>query len=266
MEDADTRMNSQNNNNGAGNITPAGAAVARTIFQRALDACKLTWQNSHLQLILREDFSYHEDCADSELFDSQGLSLWDGKCVIRDLRLKNHFFCEYIVILTCVNVLKKGDDGVFNVVIKQLSLKVLVLSLQYPYIVGLMQERHNSIANTLELRLSCTNPLIFKNWVLRFYNKDKKVVGPSDLYNGNSYADNTVFMWKLPTTFHTASVFPVLFQNTFRLPVLVWMPYCLTATCGKLCDWLWSSCALWNTSSVNNNSSINNWSTKVSLT
>ena len=26
-------------------------------------------------------------------------------------------------------------------------------------IVGLMQERHNSIANALELRLSCTNPI-----------------------------------------------------------------------------------------------------------
>ena len=26
---------------------------------------------------------------------------------------------------------------------------------------GLVQERHNSIANALELRLSCTNPLIY---------------------------------------------------------------------------------------------------------
>ena len=29
-----------------------------------------------------------------------------------------------------------------------------------PYIEGLMQERRNSIVNTLELRLSCINPLI----------------------------------------------------------------------------------------------------------
>ena len=29
------------------------------------------------------------------------------------------------------------------------------------YIVGLVQERRNSIANTLELRLSCTNPSIY---------------------------------------------------------------------------------------------------------
>ena len=30
-----------------------------------------------------------------------------------------------------------------------------------PYIDGLMQERCNSIANALELRLSCTNPSIW---------------------------------------------------------------------------------------------------------
>ena len=30
-----------------------------------------------------------------------------------------------------------------------------------PYIDGLVQERHNSIANAMELRLSCTNPLIY---------------------------------------------------------------------------------------------------------
>ena len=29
------------------------------------------------------------------------------------------------------------------------------------YFNGLMQERRNSIANTLELRLSCINPLIY---------------------------------------------------------------------------------------------------------
>ena len=31
---------------------------------------------------------------------------------------------------------------------------------QFPYIDGLVQERHNSIAHALELRLSCTNPSI----------------------------------------------------------------------------------------------------------
>ena len=33
-------------------------------------------------------------------------------------------------------------------------------SVNCPYISGLMQERHNSIANALELRLSCINPRI----------------------------------------------------------------------------------------------------------
>ena len=35
---------------------------------------------------------------------------------------------------------------------------VIVPSLDDKYVVGLVQERRNSIANTLELRLSCTNP------------------------------------------------------------------------------------------------------------
>ena len=36
-----------------------------------------------------------------------------------------------------------------------------VFSVLTPYYDGLVQERHNSIANALELRLSCTNP---SNW------------------------------------------------------------------------------------------------------
>ena len=34
------------------------------------------------------------------------------------------------------------------------------LTVKYDYIDGLVQGRRNSIANALELRLSCTNPLI----------------------------------------------------------------------------------------------------------
>ena len=33
--------------------------------------------------------------------------------------------------------------------------------LSYPYIDGLIKARRNSIANTLELRLSCTNPSVY---------------------------------------------------------------------------------------------------------
>ena len=36
----------------------------------------------------------------------------------------------------------------------------MVIKSPYPYINGLVQERHNSTANALELRLSCTSPLI----------------------------------------------------------------------------------------------------------
>ena len=37
---------------------------------------------------------------------------------------------------------------------------------KYDHINGLVQERRNSIANTLELRLSCTNPSIFSDTFL----------------------------------------------------------------------------------------------------
>ncbi|XP_064624663.1 zinc finger SWIM domain-containing protein 4-like isoform X2 [Lineus longissimus] len=49
----------------------------RTIFQRALEASQLTWQDQHLQLILSEDCGYHEDECDTDWFDSQGLPLWN---------------------------------------------------------------------------------------------------------------------------------------------------------------------------------------------
>ena len=39
----------------------------------------------------------------------------------------------------------------------------------YWHLHGLLQERHNSTANALELRLSCTNPLIY-NWQCHQYN------------------------------------------------------------------------------------------------
>ena len=41
--------------------------------------------------------------------------------------------------------------------------KVYYIWGHYAHISGLMQKRHNSIANPLELRLSCTNPSIFNN-------------------------------------------------------------------------------------------------------
>ena len=35
------------------------------------------------------------------------------------------------------------------------------------HIDGLVQERHNSIANALEMRLSCTNPSIYTQAIIR---------------------------------------------------------------------------------------------------
>ena len=45
---------------------------------------------------------------------------------------------------------------------------------------GLVQERRNSIANALELRLSCTNPSIFGGHLINFCVSSTKVLEASD--------------------------------------------------------------------------------------
>lgn len=57
----------------------SSAPQPRTIFQRAIEACRLTWRDAHLQLVLGEDCGYHEHRADSKHYDSQGLPLWHGE-------------------------------------------------------------------------------------------------------------------------------------------------------------------------------------------
>ncbi|KAL2100464.1 hypothetical protein ACEWY4_004858 [Coilia grayii] len=51
----------------------------RTVFTRAIEACDLHWQDSHLQHIISEDlytnYCYHDN-TDSSLFDSRGWPLW----------------------------------------------------------------------------------------------------------------------------------------------------------------------------------------------
>ncbi|XP_074640824.1 zinc finger SWIM domain-containing protein 5-like [Tubulanus polymorphus] len=79
LEDADTRTTQQNNQNHHhhhGNSSGGTSLRPRTIFHRALSASKLTWQDEHLQMILREDYGYHEDMCDRKNYDSQGLPLW----------------------------------------------------------------------------------------------------------------------------------------------------------------------------------------------
>ncbi|XP_031433018.1 zinc finger SWIM domain-containing protein 6 isoform X2 [Clupea harengus] len=51
----------------------------RTVFTRAIEACDLHWQDSHLQHIISEDlytnYCYHDN-TDSSLFDCRGWPLW----------------------------------------------------------------------------------------------------------------------------------------------------------------------------------------------
>ncbi|XP_071401593.1 zinc finger SWIM domain-containing protein 6 [Centroberyx affinis] len=51
----------------------------RTVFTRAIEACDLHWQDSHLQHIITEDlyinYCYHDN-HDSSLFDARGWPLW----------------------------------------------------------------------------------------------------------------------------------------------------------------------------------------------
>ncbi|CAH1776046.1 unnamed protein product [Owenia fusiformis] len=80
LEDADSRSPLDNpQNNILANHQEAGPSTVprpRTIFHRALEACELSWQDPHLQLILLEDCVYHEEMSDTSQFDSQGLPLW----------------------------------------------------------------------------------------------------------------------------------------------------------------------------------------------
>ncbi|XP_036165215.1 zinc finger SWIM domain-containing protein 6 isoform X4 [Myotis myotis] len=69
------------------NALPQGANVNqdssnrphRTVFTRAIEACDLHWQDSHLQHIISSDlytnYCYHDDTENS-LFDSRGWPLW----------------------------------------------------------------------------------------------------------------------------------------------------------------------------------------------
>ncbi|KAL4235965.1 Zinc finger SWIM domain-containing protein 6 [Mactra antiquata] len=78
LEDADSR-NIITAHIGADSL---GAALstqqvrARTIFQRALEASKLTWHDDHLQLILRNDLDIEDIDKESDMFNNCGIPLW----------------------------------------------------------------------------------------------------------------------------------------------------------------------------------------------
>lgn len=60
----------------------SGTRPHRTVFTRAIEACDLHWQDSHLQHIINDDlytnYCYHDNTENS-LFDSRGWLLWHGE-------------------------------------------------------------------------------------------------------------------------------------------------------------------------------------------
>lgn len=70
LEDADHRSNTQ-----------PSVGQPRTIFARALEACSLTWNDPHLQLILNEDAVYRprDTMLEDKSFSPLGLPLWNGE-------------------------------------------------------------------------------------------------------------------------------------------------------------------------------------------
>uniref|UniRef100_A0A672KEW2 Zinc finger SWIM-type containing 6 n=1 Tax=Sinocyclocheilus grahami TaxID=75366 RepID=A0A672KEW2_SINGR len=64
---------------GAHGNQDSGTRPHRTVFTRAIEACDLHWQDSHLQHIINDDlftnYCYHDNTENS-LFDSRGWPLW----------------------------------------------------------------------------------------------------------------------------------------------------------------------------------------------
>lgn len=63
-------------------MTDSSNRPHRTVFTRAIEACDLHWQDSHLQHIISSDLytncCYHEH-TENLLFDPRGWPLWHGK-------------------------------------------------------------------------------------------------------------------------------------------------------------------------------------------
>lgn len=67
----------------------------RTVFSRAIEACDLHWQDSHLQRIISSDYymspSYQRE-GESLLFNPQGLPLWLGRVSLLTSRNSNGIY------------------------------------------------------------------------------------------------------------------------------------------------------------------------------
>ena len=81
---------------------------------------------------------------------------------------------------------------------------------------GLVQERRNSSALAMELRLSCTNPLRwsnphYKDKVGKPHYTDKMVCRPSHLYDSNPYTSKTASLyWISPHVYLAEATCPTL--------------------------------------------------------
>ena len=94
------------------------------------------------------------------IYKTQGSLLLTGVCPTTGSKAcpgwqqRNH---QIFVMVLCA-----GDILVISgfLVQRAINMNSVSMSLCHLYIDGLVQERHNSIANALELRLSCINPSI----------------------------------------------------------------------------------------------------------
>ena len=59
-------------------LVPTVKPRSRTIFQRAIEASELTWQDPHLQCILGTGCQHSHRPTSSSHFNSQGQALWQG--------------------------------------------------------------------------------------------------------------------------------------------------------------------------------------------
>lgn len=53
----------------------------RTIFQRAIEASKLKWDDKHLKRIIKADIHTNSGLLDMDMVDYQGQPMWNGEII-----------------------------------------------------------------------------------------------------------------------------------------------------------------------------------------
>ncbi|XP_016132781.1 zinc finger SWIM domain-containing protein 6-like [Sinocyclocheilus grahami] len=108
----------------------SGTRPHRTVFTRAIEACDLHWQDSHLQHIINDDlftnYCYHDNTENS-LFDSRGWPLWHGgpysglgELIYRE-SVPMHTFAKYL--FTCL--LPHDAELAYKIALRAMRLPVL---------------------------------------------------------------------------------------------------------------------------------------------